>query len=117
MRRIIAGTVPHLSQRYSTQGDFYDIDGVTLIKVSDFGNEDIEYCIFIHEAIEQYLCRKRGIKEEDITKFDIESGLEDPGLSPDAPYHKEHMFAVKVEKMMAKELGMKWRDYYASEPL
>ena len=79
-------------------------------------NEDIEFIVAVHELIEMWLTKKRGIQEPDITKFDIESGLDDPGESKDAPYHKEHMFAVEVEKILCKELGISYEDYYNAQP-
>ena len=109
-------TIPNDEQRYPTWGDYYTYEGVDHIKVSKFENEDIEFIVAVHELIEMWLTKKRGIQEPDITKFDIESGLDDPGESKDAPYHKEHMFAVEVEKILCKELGISYEDYYNAQP-
>jgi hypothetical protein len=36
---------------------------------------------------------------------------EEPGDSSEAPYHKEHVFATKIERMIADELGVDWDVY------
>lgn len=100
-------TIPQDQQRYQTIGDYFDKDGVTNILVSEMGNEDYEFMISVHELVEQYLCKKRGISEESITNFDVNNlDLEDPGSSPLAPYHKEHMFALIIEGMLANQLDI-----------
>ena len=38
----------------------------------------------------------------------------EPGDSPDAPYHKEHVFATKIERLLAKEFDVDWREYEAA---
>ena len=104
-------TIPHKSQRYDTLGDYYkDFLGIWNF-TSSKTNAEYEFAIFIHELIEWFLTQKRGISEESITKFDIESGLNDPGRSKKSPYHREHMFADGIERMIIKELGIKWSKY------
>lgn len=118
-------TIPHSDQRYQTAGDYFlKTQGrakLSCIMVSKMGNEDYEFLIGIHELVEQYLTRKRGIKEEDITAFDLDfenkrmRGLvgftDEPGDDPSAPYQNEHSFATAVERMVAAALGVKWADY------
>lgn len=104
-------TIPHHAQRYPTIGDYFPHGGTNLIFVSELGNKDYEFLVAIHELVEMYLCQKHGIKESDITAFDIAHQDIDPGLSKEAPYHKEHMAALKVEKMIAKELKVDWNKY------
>ena len=103
MKPIIVKTIPHKSQRYNTTGDYFEKNGDWLFFVSK-SNKDEEFLTLIHELTEWYLTQKRGISEKSITKFDIESGLEDPGASKKAPYHKEHLIANKVEKLVSKYL-------------
>ena len=71
----------------------------------------MEFCVALHETIEQHLCAKRGISNEDITAFDIKfekerehgkHGDNEPGFDPRAPYRKEHSFADKIERLVAK---------------
>ena len=37
--------------------------------------------------------------------------LDEPGDTLQAPYHKEHMFAEKIERSVADELGVDWKEY------
>jgi hypothetical protein len=124
MLHIYIDTIPHDEQRYPTVGDYWHpvLPGGTMtteIKVSDMGNPDYEFLVALHEQIEAHLCMKRGISDEAITSFDIKFENErtdnmlfdEPGNSKDAPYHKEHVFATSIEKLVAAEIGVSWDDY------
>lgn len=114
MLNIKIHTIPHMTHRYNTCGDYWvDISEKTFhIRVSDMKNWKYEFLVAIHEMIEQALTLDRGIKEEAITKFDIDHPeLIEPGNSPEAPYNKEHLFATHVEKQLADELGVDWKEY------
>ena len=112
-------TIPHANHRYETVGDYWvDDEGTKYIVVSDMGNEDYELLVAIHELIEQHLCLKRGIKEREITDFDIEfeknrpeGNTDEPGDAPDAPYRKEHFFATNIERLISEQLGVDWKTY------
>ena len=111
-------TIPHNEQRYDTCGDYYDTDESTEIKVSDLGNEDYEFLVAVHELIEQYLCKKRGIKELDITDFDevfemkrVQGNTDEPGDDKNAPYRREHFFATSIERLVSAEIGVDWSEY------
>jgi hypothetical protein len=107
--------IEHQDQRYETAGDYWADKNKWEIRISRMKNPDYEFLLMIHELVELYLTQKRGIKEEDITKFDLEHlDSEDPGSIPGAPYHKEHMFSMEVEKLIIKELGLDWKDYMDS---
>jgi hypothetical protein len=105
--------IPHNKQRYDTVGDYWK-EGGEQVRVSKW-KIDYEFLIMMHELTEWYLTQKRGIKEKDIYKFDVWFNKEDlvgePGDHKNAPYRKEHHFATKVEKMLAKELGIDWKKY------
>tara|TARA_B100001989_G_C24512431_1_gene451193 strand:- start:378 stop:776 length:399 start_codon:yes stop_codon:yes gene_type:complete len=120
MLDIFIRTISDKDQRYDTVGDYQtDECGKQVISVSDLNNDNFEFLIALHELIESKLCKERGITDSQIDKFDIdyESNREDgdqesePGDQPDAPYHKEHVFASRIEKMMADELGVDWEKY------
>jgi hypothetical protein len=116
MLRIDIATIPTESQRYKTLGDYYAKYSGGLIfdvvAVSDMGNRYYEFLIALHEVVEMCLCQKRGIKEEDITAFDVAFDKDgEPGDDPRAPYFKEHQFATTLEKMMCAELGIDWDVY------
>lgn len=115
-------TIPHTEQRYSTCGDWILQGGrLKKILVSDMGNEDYAFLVGIHEAIEAWLCTKRGITQKQVDEFDVlfewqrdqglHSATEEPGNSSNAPYRKEHQFATKIERLLAKQLGVNWEKY------
>jgi hypothetical protein len=117
MKPIEIHSIPYKKMRYPTVGDYFDDDSGTHIVVADMQNEDYEFLVILHELVEQYLCRKRGIKEEDISAFDIEfeknrtNGYDEPGDSPDAPYKREHVISSIVERLIAYELNVDWTTY------
>ncbi len=106
-------TIPHDKQRYETCGDYWtDSEGRIKIVVSDMGNDDYAFLVGLHEMVEYWLVKKRGINEQSITDFDIKfDGKGEPGDDPEAPYQKEHNFATGIERLMCSELGIKWQDY------
>lgn len=112
--------IPHREQRYETAGDWwFNPDNTRLtIRVSRMGNEDFENLVSLHEQTEALLCLKRGICEKQITAFDIEfeknradGNTDEPGDAPNAPYKKEHFFATSIERLIAAELGVDWKEY------
>ena len=121
MKPVEMHSIPHASHRFETVGDYYDGENGTHIMVSDMNNEDYEVLVCLHEFIEQYLCKKRGIAEPDIVAFDVqfekerEEGLhedwEESGMSKEAPYVQEHTFATAIEMLMAEQLKINWDEY------
>lgn len=120
-------TIPHKNQRYPTIGDWIwqnlkeRLDRSELdIRVSDLGDWRYEFLVAFHEQIETILCSLRGIKQQDVDLFDKrfeesrqENDFTEPGDCEDAPYHREHKFATKLEFLMAQELGVDWDEYNA----
>jgi hypothetical protein len=123
VKRITIETIEHKQQRYDTVGDWlYDeATGTVTIFVSDMGDWRMNMCCGIHEAVETLLCVQRGIKEEDVSAFDVQfeadrqagkHGEDDePGEAIDAPYRKEHAVADVVERLLAVELDLAWASY------
>jgi hypothetical protein len=115
---ILLETIAHEAQRYPTVGDWV-LDGDSIrIMVSKMEPEDYSFLVGLHELVEVWLCKKRGISQESVDAFDIEyekkrsEGDEsEPGDDPEAPYYREHQFATEIEKMMAAELGVDWEIY------
>jgi hypothetical protein len=108
--------------RYSTCGDYYQIaDTLSKFDICEQVNPDYEFLIMIHELVEEYLTRKRGITEESIMDFDLkfederDQGLHsewaEPGYDIRSPYRKEHIFAELIERLIANELGVDWIEY------
>jgi Mn-dependent DtxR family transcriptional regulator len=75
--------------------------------------------VAVHELIEMFLTKHRGIAEQDISEFDIkfEQSRSDllvsgePGDHPHAPYRREHFFATNLERLLSAELGVDWFEY------
>ena len=117
--KYILETIPHSEQRYPTAGDYWtDADGVDHVVVSDMGNDDYHFLVLLHEFVEQYLTKKRGISEKSICDFDIEfeknraeGNLDEPGNDKNAPYVLEHNIATFIESGMAQALGVDWEMY------
>ena len=118
--RVVIESIEHEQQRYETCGDWqFAEDGTLHVKVSHTTN-DFDFLIGIHEAIEAWLCRKRGVRDEDVTAFDLAfeatrrpDDETEPGDHPDAPYRREHRFATAIEHRLAIELGVDWTVYEA----
>ena len=120
--RIEVRVIPGSEQRYETAGDYYeDADGVWQFRISRMGNRLYEMLILIHELTEWAMCEAVGIKEQDITDFDVQfekdraegkhSPTEEPGDSPLAPYTHQHRCATKVERLACKFFGIRWDVY------
>ena len=114
--------LPYSSMRYPTAGDYWkDKSGTWQFRIANFHNPHYECLVLVHELIECFLCDFAGIREEDITAFDVrfeqerEMGLhgpdDEPGHDPKSPYRKYHVFAEKVERMVAKVLRVRWGFY------
>lgn len=115
-------TIPHENQAYETVGNYRDLEGGLLVEVSEMNNPDYEFLVIIHELVEWYLTRKRGISDEQIVSFDkrfeeMRAAYPDiiknaePGNHPGAPYKLEHRFAESIERRVANELGVEWKAY------
>jgi hypothetical protein len=116
-------TIPHHSQQYDTVGNYWrDVDEsgaeVLEIRVSRMRDRRHEFLVALHELIEAFLCDWRRIPFDLITHFDIEYENKrhkgeptEPGASVSAPYRREHQFAERVERIVARELEVDWRRY------
>ncbi len=116
-------TIPHHFQEYDTVGNYWrDLDeagGECLqIRVSRMGDRRYEFLVALHELIEAFLCDWRRIPFSQITRFDIEYESKrrkgepiEPGDSIQAPYRREHQFAERVERLVARELEVQWAQY------
>ena len=104
-------TIKHKHQRYNTIGDWFDGEKGTFINVSELANRDYEFLIMIHEMIEAYICRRTGVTQKEVDKFDFKSKDDEPGDNPKAPYHAAHMFASAIERLIACNFGINWQQY------
>lgn len=111
--RIVIETRPYHEQRYDTNGDWYYVGGTLHIGVAEeVEGYNEQFLIAFHELVEAWLCRERGIRQGDVDIFDMANsdlastlGVEVGDLR-DAPYAKEHRFAMMLEHLMAHELGV-----------
>ena len=120
MFKITIETIPHSNQRPNigeTVGD-WNLDtspGVTDIKVSKMIYFQYEELIAIHELVEMILCHDDGVTTEDVDDFDRNwkphDGIDEPGADINAPYHRQHVVAEIVERIVANELGVDWHKY------
>ena len=114
IQRIIIDFIPQSEQRYETVGDwFYSDDETLVLKISKMDDERHEQLIAVHELVEALVCNIHEVSQEAVDAFDMGAGkdLDDPGDSPDAPYHAEHMLASAVERIMASAFGADWEEY------
>lgn len=121
MPAIALSSIPHSHQRYETCGDWKVQPGRIEVLVSRMGNRDYEFLVAIHELVEVWLCTKRGISDEDVTKFDMKyeadrkAGMHPPEAEPGdnrlAPYKREHFCATNIERLLAAEMGIDWQEY------
>lgn len=113
--------IPHKSQRYETIGDYWWEGEDLYIRVSDLGNERMNWLVGIHEYVEAMLCKFHMIAEPLCMAFDkhfeakrlSDRGVDydEPGNDPLAPYYKQHQMATIVEGLMANELNVDWEKY------
>ena len=110
--------IPHSEQRYDTLGDYWEgKDGTWNFRVSDMGDWRFNFSVLLHEFVEYGLLKHKGVTEEEVLAFDLkvpDNSLyaEDPGFDPLAPYHKEHVYADCMERLIAPHLGMAHTDVW-----
>jgi hypothetical protein len=116
--RIVIETVDQSKQRYATVGDWQVKPDGLHITVSKLSDPRYEFLVAAHEMIEAYLALHAGISPAAVDRFDKAyearrkpGDLSEPGDDPRAPYHFAHAFATKIEKQLAKQLGVGWAAY------
>lgn len=120
--RCIISTVPKEFVRASQVGDWdYGPDTIISSVSLEITDPDAQLAIGIHELVEAYLCRRHGITDADVVKFDLQyeqerkegkhDELAEPGDAEDAPYRQEHMAATHVERAVCAALGLDWEKH------
>ncbi len=95
-------------------GDWFNGENSsTTVLVADTGNDDSNFLIAFHEAIEAHLCRRDGIKEADVDNFDanFKGPGDEPGNSREAPYFRQHEAAMKLERYAAFLFRVPWKQH------
>ena len=95
---------------------FFDGHGDLQVRVSKLSDWRREMCLAFHEAIEAVLCKHNGVSQQAVDDFDKQydathaSDL-NAGDDPLAPYAHEHTLATSVERLLASELRVQWKEY------
>lgn len=117
--KITIETIPHDQHRYSTVGDWYfDDKGDLTIKVSQLSDWRRECLVAVHELVEVLICKHDGVSQESVDSFDKNfeahrhpDNEDEPGDEPTAPYVKQHCIATGIERLLAANLGVNWKEY------
>jgi hypothetical protein len=116
--KITIEVIKHEDQRYETVGDWVWTGDDLTIYVSSMDNWRYEMLVAFHEMAECLMCKHRGIAQEDVDNFDIQfeklredGDVSEPGDQPNAPYYREHQIATILERTLALELGVNWKQY------
>ncbi len=117
--KIVIETIPHNQHRYTTVGDwFYNKDGSLTIRVSELSDWRREMLVAVHELIEVLTCKNDNVSAAAVDKFDmefeakrLEGNDDEPGDDPSAPYKKQHCLATGVERILAQQWGVNWKEY------
>ena len=95
---------------------FFDGNGDLQVRVSKLSDWRREMCLAFHEAIEAVLCKFNGVSQQAVDDFDKQydathaSDL-NAGDDPLAPYAHEHSIATAVERIIAAECRVQWKEY------
>ena len=115
-------TIPAHIVRADQSGDWsYGENVIRAYVVADTYPPESELMIGIHELIEAWLCRKHGVSEEAVVKFDEmyederkaghHKDSDEPGDDPRSPYRLEHQAATHVERAVGAALNVTWREH------
>jgi len=100
--------------RYSTCGDWEWLpDGSLQISVPDHGGQDNSaFLVALHEMAEAWMCKKSGITEEEVNRWDISHpDAIEPAEEVGSPYADEHAIATQVELKVCAGLNMDWNKH------
>jgi hypothetical protein len=109
-KQINIKVIPYKEQRYPTLGDYW-LDGDNIearISQDDSKGEPLDQRfiagILLHEMTELFIVLHRGIKIEDIDRYDMVYKGSEPGNNPQAPYHSAHIVALETEELFYSEV-------------
>jgi hypothetical protein len=116
MKDINIKFIPQSEQRFNDVeqvGDYWETDTSIEFRITKLPNVAFSQAILLHELIEKFRNNQLGITDASVDAFDSGPGaeLDDPGLSPDAPYHKTHMEADVIERAFIIFSGNDWAEY------
>lgn len=95
---------------------FFDSNGDLQVRVSKLSDWRREMCLAFHEAVEAVLCKHNGVSQQAVDDFDYQYDQDhssdiNAGDDPLAPYEHEHSLATAVERILAAELRVQWKEY------
>ena len=113
MKRIVIEFVPQSKQSYPTLGDYGETEHNVWFRITDFPSKPAySVAILLHEILEFYRNKQLGIPVSAVDAFDLSHlELDDPGLSPEAPYHKAHMESDAIERLAILFFDEDWVEY------
>ena len=99
-----------------TVGDYWETENSIEFRITQFDNPSYSQAIALHELIEKFRNNQLSITDVSVDAFDSGPGadLDDPGMSPDAPYHKPHTEADVIERLFIVLSGNDWVEYEAA---
>lgn len=105
--------IPQALQRIPGQvGDYWETETTVEFRITRLADPAYSMAILIHELHEKFRNDQLGIPDAAVDEFDItHPELDDPGLSPEAPYHKTHMEADALERLFIVLSGADWCAY------
>lgn len=107
--------IPQSEQRDSHQvGDYQETKDAIIFRITDMGNANYNVACLIHEIWEKHRNAFYGTTDAEIDAFDLaHQDHDDPGMLPDAPYHKQHCEADVLERAAIAMSGEDWAEYDA----
>ena len=116
MKDIIVKFIPRSEQRFADigqVGDYWETETEIHFRITLFPDKPAySMAVLLHELHEKYRNNQLGIKDEDVDRFDLDNPeLEDPGMSPEAPYHRTHCEADAIERVFIALCGEDWALY------
>ena len=105
-----------LPQRYQQIGDYGETPECVWFKITTFpGKPAYAMACLLHEMVERFRNQQLGITDAEVDAFDeANQDDDDPGMLPDAPYHRTHCEADAIERMFILLAGEDWAEYTAA---
>ena len=104
--------IAHSAQDYCTCGNYGETAKELWFTISHMDKPVYMLAILFHELWEKLRNDQMGLTDEEVTAFDLAHlDADDPGCLPDAPYHRQHMEAMKIERLMIRLAGENWNEY------
>jgi len=121
LKNILTKVIPHREQRYPTCGDYFEEHRLINFRISEMNDIRHEELVLIHELVEYFLIKDKGLSVKQIDKFDKKfekersQGLhredEEPCFDKRCPYRDCHVRATKLERKLARWLGVNFKKY------